>query len=1652
MKKFWSKLTVLLCLLAGFGVVFSGCSDGGSKKKDTNPKVETETSGITVPEVSVSTVLTPDNGATAAYEDSSLYIKFDSVPVVDRSSTGAVKIYKVSDDSLVDTIKPADEKLTVVPSNASYTEVTVKDQLISVSGKVVVIKPHAVLDNETEYYVIVDNGLISGTLANSGAMLSDPVSGSSAFAGITSKTAWKFTTRAAPTISDNKISIGKNKNFSTIQAGLNYLYGKSGDWTMEIDAGYYNERLTYAGSANLTMIGVDETEGKLGENTVVYWANCNLWSPSTRQRASFLWEGGDLTLKHLTFANTVDRSVVGKDGTQAETLYYDAKGKVVAYDCSFKSHQDTLLLGNNGGRGWFYKCYIEGDTDFIWGYPHTVLFEECQIRCLYDSAPAVTTHTSYIFASRSVHTAESNKGLVLFNSKVKVDNGVTAYFGRDSGADTQAAVVFNTFETIDSKLWYAGAQKYDEDVSGVCTVGYKDYGNVYEGGSVIDTSDRLEGAYGLSKEVAEREYCGRNAILNRGWDASKRKYVAVSEQWDLSALESEFDATEDASKSMIYLEPTYVPYLQGSASQTFEATNYKGETVDVTLAVSGDVSAAGSDPLTANTLGTVNGMTVTASAGVNGTATVTATKEGMSGIAQIIVIKQIVPATSATLAWDEELATANTIEVGDTKTVTVTYAPADLTDDSTTWTSSNTNVVRVTGSGALNTGTTASVVGFGPGTATITATNKATNTVSASIEVTVTDVYAARYLQEATGYTLNASVDHRDATIAANPVTYGFAGGVAVATLADADKGWGNNGYKFNSADVVTPEAGGDICWADFTIRAAANIKIKAITADAYCSATSNLRGIVYTKVGDGAFEKKGEVASEAKAMKFDKVDISTDVVATQTVTVRVAISLLEGKTTSKKITGVIGGVVIFYDIEGTPVPFPGADGSYNVLDYATSAEKTSQGTAIADGTSADGMVSWHNVTYHSDGYGLQILGSTGATITIKVGGPSVISMLSSRYSAGTITVTNEAGNVVASGSTYVETDKTPFAFLYTGSSADTLTVAFTGGTSYINTITVYELTTEKAEVQSVKISGADTVSTAAPVKFTATVEATYMASPEVVWSSSDDTIATVAADGTVTGKKAGTVTIKATSAIDSTKSDSVEVEITEDELKPEVGTTYVWWFAKTKTDGATECTVTTGTEGSSPDTFLSWNANWKSHSYGLQTNNGAELYIKVAGDVLVGWTGYTGSGTIDVTYGDDPENQTALLTNVSAANVSDSTYKWFIYKGEATTLTLKKNSGTSYFSEFTVKPWTDEVPAVTAVSVAGESEVYLADSTATYTAKVTSEYFADESLEWSVENGTGSATIDQNGVLTMVSAGTVTVKATSVATPSVSGSKTVTISAESAGFAIGETYDYNFIADSEAIANYSAMTTGSSGFIAWVMNSWQGDTYGYNVKTNNTIKVSLTGSAKIIVTYTYNDAGYAVTTTGSGTLYGLTDGKTGAGTGTGTFEFLYNASSSSEEATVTLTAQGQGYCGGVKIVSVPVIGATYDYNFLADAEAIEYYTDKNDKEYTNEFLTWNVSSKSKWQGDTYGYNVGSNDYFTVTVTGSATIGINSTYGANAYTITTTGSGTLDKVSLSGGSAGLDTITYTAASADEVCTITFTSTGQNYCSRVVVNP
>ena len=72
-------------------------------------------------------------------------------------------------------------------------------------------------------------------------------------------------------------------------------------------------------------------------------------------RGVFLVQGGAdmLTLKNLTLKNTHLRNKV--DSNQAETIYFNSNGRLVANNASFIGEQDTLLLE---GYSWFYNSLV----------------------------------------------------------------------------------------------------------------------------------------------------------------------------------------------------------------------------------------------------------------------------------------------------------------------------------------------------------------------------------------------------------------------------------------------------------------------------------------------------------------------------------------------------------------------------------------------------------------------------------------------------------------------------------------------------------------------------------------------------------------------------------------------------------------------------------------------------------------------------------------------------------------------------------------------------------------------------------------------------------------------------------------------------------------------------------------------------------------------------------------------------------------------------------------------------------------------------------------------------------------------------------------------------------------------------------------------
>ena len=516
----------------------------------------------------------PVSGAEDAPIDGYMRLTFSSKPSLTKGA--CIYIYKDGgddgDDELVDTISFAGEYLT---GQTTGSTVYVDDQLVYVDGTGVYFMPHyGVLDYGTTYYVVIPVGAIKGTLNDGSA---DTAFGSTGLAP--SSKSWSFTTRSAPTVStstaitiDAAESTGDSQaDFRTVHGALDAIGSSSGSYTLSVAAGDYKELVSWKGNASITITGQGTEE--YGSDVVIHWRNYQGYNGSSSTRPSFYYGGKDLVLENITLQNDFDRSL-DTGNTQAETLYFNSKScNLAAYNCSFLSHQDTLLTK---GKNWFYQCYIEGDVDFIWGYADAALFEECELVCVYDSN--ATSHSAYIFETR-VGTVSSDtsvgKGYVIFNSTVTIEKGTTAYYGRRASSGSsyydQAALVDVTISgsgTLAGAHWYVGNEPCalkDTLYGDYADVGWKEY-NVTSSESAVSTTNRTQYAGDIvedeenSKQEYTYEYSGRYTILNRVFyitdSGGYYDHDSTSNIWDYSDLESAWNATTDASPGADGTYPT----------------------------------------------------------------------------------------------------------------------------------------------------------------------------------------------------------------------------------------------------------------------------------------------------------------------------------------------------------------------------------------------------------------------------------------------------------------------------------------------------------------------------------------------------------------------------------------------------------------------------------------------------------------------------------------------------------------------------------------------------------------------------------------------------------------------------------------------------------------------------------------------------------------------------------------------------------------------------------------------------------------------------------------------------------------------------------------------------------------------------------------
>jgi pectate lyase/pectin methylesterase-like acyl-CoA thioesterase len=494
--------------------------------------------------------LSPAKGSIGVHTDTSLLIGFDDLPTLGTS--GMITVRRASDDAIVDQIDISNAPsatdtqtaiprtnleidalgLGAMPDSASRARF-VWYRPVTISGNAARIKLRSnKLAFNTAYVVTIDDGVFGGSI------------GGAPFRGVSTGDGWQFTTKSAPASNtDLTVNDDGDADFRTLQGALNWVMERCSTGspatfgcnsvatpkTIQLRNGNYPELAILRNVANLTIAGESRDGVRVGTanfESLNSGSGATSTSPGTALttsgrvpghrvlgggRAVLLVESSDLlTLRNFTLENPHARASLYDN--QAETVYFNtsttpAAARMVAREMNFLSQQDTLQLK---GYVWIYRSLIAGNVDYIWGSAMAALFEECEIRSVFDAS---SNSPGYILQARAT---AGDAGFVFLNSTLTAGPGVTAAYLARSGGTTSSTYIDNVAfinNRIDSHIlpvgWCVGAGTSRTGTgTGTCSsnppswagtpdggstdlAGWREFGSMDLTGAPLDVSARL---------------------------------------------------------------------------------------------------------------------------------------------------------------------------------------------------------------------------------------------------------------------------------------------------------------------------------------------------------------------------------------------------------------------------------------------------------------------------------------------------------------------------------------------------------------------------------------------------------------------------------------------------------------------------------------------------------------------------------------------------------------------------------------------------------------------------------------------------------------------------------------------------------------------------------------------------------------------------------------------------------------------------------------------------------------------------------------------------------------------------------------------------------------------------------------------------------
>lgn len=891
--------------------------------------------------------------------------------------------------------------------------------------------------------------------------------------------------------------------YATIQAALDAI-SDTGSHTIKVPAGVYNEMLYYNGSATVILSG--QGTAQRGTDVVIKYSNSdntnkmkNLTSngpTSGYLRSVARFDGSaNVVLENLTIQNTYSRSEKDGSNTQAEALYFNSTGNLAAYNCSFKSHQDTI---QTEGKSWFYNCYVEGDVDFTWiehsAEGSVALYEKCTLKAICDDGTEVTARFA---APRLIGTTSNiGKGEVFLNSEFTSDVSGSGsfkgiYLARSvaSGTDVDQAAFINCSSTMTNltEPW----EKTPAMKTGVprTIIGWKmDAATA----SAINYTSTLTGNNSdiLTDTQVSKEFSGRRAILNRVYNTTAGKYKKdYDSYWDVDSLISSRSWTVDTDSSSVIqndeTESTVVTYtfntetVDGITANGFAIESGKshwigqsGNTITVPVTgkclvkVIGYYSGNGTigfdgqgDALFAFNNNTTSSTLERTYMNYTGAGNVVITATAKTYITKIIVEYDdslaFVPVTNISISAKDD---ATSVVGKKTLQLSYTLTPLTPTNDDVVWSVDNEDVATIDQTGLL----TAKDVSE-ESSVVVTCKSKDANAVEGTKTITVLIAESTSFDISWLDSEAHCEPTALDATNGNEDVATGASGTLSdVSAWPEANRWHKDMNRKtagvgcvvVTTSDDYPVPAGYDTFYVDFPITAKVACAIESVTLGGANWGTGNIKSqISYKRANDDSFTVvKTDIATRS-VTTMTEVPTCITISANETITLRIAAgagSVQKGGR-SPGIPTVI--------VSGSTAPEKGGTRTYSMASYYDSTNLVSSSLSsdsVKNLTSEDGSFTLKANSFNGTQHGVVM---NGSTFTVKVIPGSVVTMAGCAFgNAGSVTVTSDADDTLsATVEIATGTENVEYSYTYSGSVMANLTFTYPNTTNYLHWVKVQD-------------------------------------------------------------------------------------------------------------------------------------------------------------------------------------------------------------------------------------------------------------------------------------------------------------------------------------------------------------------------------------------------------------------------------------------------------------------------------------------------------------------------------------------------------------------------------------------------------------------